>query len=75
MPSPALVLARAEALRTIRQQVANLLADGRLLDAVALVDQALLADVGDLSAEQIAHIRQARAEFARRRTLRGASGH
>ncbi|MDP9606330.1 UNVERIFIED_ORG: adenine-specific DNA methylase [Variovorax paradoxus] len=75
MPSPALVLARAEALRSIKHQVANLLADGRLLDAVELVDQALLTDIGDLSAEQIAHIRKARAEFARRRTLRGASGH
>ncbi|WP_206169395.1 HsdM family class I SAM-dependent methyltransferase [Variovorax gossypii] len=74
MPSPALVLARAEALRTIRQQVVNLLADGRLLDAVALVDQALLADVGDLSGLQIERIRQARAEFAHRRITRGASG-
>lgn len=74
MPSPGLVLARAAALRTIRQRVADLLADGRLLDAVEPVDRALLADLGDLSAEQLAHIRHARAEFARRRTLRGASG-
>lgn len=75
MPSPALVRTRAGALRAVKQQVANLLADGRLLDAVELVDRALLADIGDLSAGQIAHIRQARAEFMRRRTLRGASGH
>jgi len=75
MPSPALVRARADALRAVKQQVANLLADGRLLDAVELVDRALLVNIGDLSVEQIAHIRQARAEFMRRRTLRGASGH
>jgi len=75
MPSPALVRTRASALRAVKQQVANLLADGRLLDAVELVDQALLTDCDDLSAHQIAHIRQARAEFMRRRTLRGASGH
>jgi len=75
MPSPGLILARADALRSIKQQVASLLADGRLLDAVELVDQALLANLGDLSTKQLAHIRQARAEFAHRRTLRGASGH
>ena len=75
MPSPALVRTRASALRAVKQPVANLLADGRLLDAVELVDQALLTDIDDLSAQQIAHIRQARAEFMRRRTLRGASGH
>ena len=74
MPSHALILNRAHALRPIKQQVARLLRDGKLLDAVAIVDQALLIDAGGLSHEQIEHIRKAHAELARRRTTRSASG-
>lgn len=74
MPSPALILARADALRTIKQEVADLLGEGRLLDAVKIVDQALLVDCDELSAEPIDRIRQARAEFSQRRTVRAASG-
>lgn len=74
MPSPALILARADALRTIKQQVAELLGDGKLLDAVEIVDQVVLEGCGDLSAKQIELIRQARAELANRRTVRAASG-
>ncbi|KVR28112.1 methyltransferase [Burkholderia ubonensis] len=74
MPSPALILARAEALRTVKQQVADLLDDGKLLDAVEIVDQVVLKGCGDLSAKQIKQIRRARAELAHRRTVRAASG-
>jgi len=75
MPSPALILGCADALRAVRQQVADLLEDGNLLDAVKIVDQIVLVDCDDLSAGQIEHIRQARAEFFNRRTVRAASGH
>lgn len=74
MPSPALVSASAEALLTVKQQVAGLLDDGRLLDAVNIVDQVVLAGCGNLSAKQIERIREARAAFAHRRTVRAASG-
>lgn len=74
MPSPALILARAKALRAIKQQVADLLGHGRLLDAVKIVDKVVLVGCDELSAEQIERIRQARAEFSQRRTVRAASG-
>ncbi|WCM19787.1 SAM-dependent methyltransferase [Paraburkholderia bryophila] len=74
MPSPALILARADALRTIKQQVASLLGDGKLLDAVEVVDQVVLERCGDLSTKQVKHIRRARAALAHRRTARAASG-
>lgn len=74
MPSPALILSRADSLRRIKQQVADLLSDGRLLDAVKIVDQVVLADCAALSEKQLERIRQARADCANRRTVRGASG-
>jgi adenine-specific DNA-methyltransferase len=74
MPSPELVLARSAALRAIKQRVADFLKGGELLDAVAEVDQVVLAGGRDLSLGQIERIRQARAELARRRTVRAASG-
>lgn len=74
MPSPALILSRADSLRRIKQQVADLLSDGRLLDAVKIVDQVVLADCGALSEKQLERIRRARADCANRRTVRGASG-
>lgn len=74
MPSPSLILARADALRVIKQQVAVLLGDGKLLDAVEVVDQVVLDGCGDLSAKQIKRIRQARAELTHRRNVRATSG-
>lgn len=74
MPSPGLILARADALRTVKQQVTDLLSDGRLLDVVNIVDKVILAGCGDLKAKHIKQIRQARAELADRRTVRAASG-
>ncbi|WP_018441919.1 N-6 DNA methylase [Trinickia symbiotica] len=74
MPSPALILTRVDALRAIKQRVADLLSDGRLLDAVEIVDHVVLEGCDGLSANAIERIRQARAELAHRRTARAASG-
>ncbi|WP_186092974.1 HsdM family class I SAM-dependent methyltransferase [Burkholderia gladioli] len=74
MPSHALVLAHADALRDIKQQVADLLASGRLLSAVEMVDEVVLQGRGELTATKIKYIRQARSELAQRRTVRAASG-
>ncbi|MDP9932525.1 N-6 DNA methylase [Variovorax paradoxus] len=75
VPSPALILACAGALRAVKEQVASLLRAGKLLDAVEVVDNVVLVQYSKLSAKKIKHIRQARAEFAHRRTTRAASGH
>ncbi|NIF90649.1 N-6 DNA methylase [Burkholderia sp. Cy-637] len=74
MPSHALVLAHADALRDIKQQVADLLASGSLLSAVEMVDEIVLQGRGELTATKIKYIRQARSELAQRRTVRAASG-
>ena len=74
MPSPTLVAARAEALRTVREQVARKLQTGRLLEAVAMVDETLLVDAGRVNLGQLADVRAARAEMARRRMVRSQSG-
>lgn len=74
MPTPELVEKRAPALRKIRESVARKLQAGKLLDAVTMVDKALLIDSRTVSAKQIAHVREARAELARRRMVRSSSG-
>lgn len=74
MPAPALVSACANALRAAKRDVADLLAAGRLLDAVEIVDSIVLSNGTNLSEEEINMIRQARTELAQRRTTRGASG-
>ncbi|GIG36295.1 methyltransferase [Cellulomonas pakistanensis] len=74
MPSPALVEARAPELRAVRNVVARKLQAGKLLDAVAIVDSVLLVDAGHVTGEQMSHVREARAELARRRTVRASSG-
>jgi tRNA1(Val) A37 N6-methylase TrmN6 len=74
MPAPALVEARAFELRGIRSAVARKLQAGKLLDAVAMVDRVLLVDAGHVSGEQMSHVRDARAELARRRMARSTSG-
>ncbi|MDX1128369.1 N-6 DNA methylase [Sinorhizobium medicae] len=73
MPSPTLVASRADKLRNLKRSVAKLLDEGRLLDAVNIVDQVLLGD-GEVSATQMAAVRNARSELANRRNLRAASG-
>lgn len=64
VPAPELVAARAAPLRAVRRAVAGLLARGRLLDAVALVDDALALDT-DLES-----VRAARNSLASRRAVR-----
>lgn len=75
MPSPSLISAHAAALRAVKQQVAGLLDAGKLLDAVDVVDHALLINRGGLTVNRIEDVRRARAELSQRRTSRGASGH
>lgn len=75
MPAPSLVASRAIELRGLKPRVTRLLQGGRLLEAVDLVDRAMLLESDGSSASDIQHVRQARAELARRRTVRGASGH
>ncbi|WP_350308752.1 HsdM family class I SAM-dependent methyltransferase [Sanguibacter hominis] len=74
MPSPTLVAARAEALRAVRGAVGRRLQAGRLLEAVAMVDGALLVDEGRVSQSELADVRAARAEMARRREVRSQRG-
>jgi adenine-specific DNA-methyltransferase len=69
VPAPALVIECADALRPAKDKVADLLQQGRLLDAAQLVDQVFI-DANKVAARDIESIRQARAELARRRTLR-----
>ncbi|MGW6033436.1 N-6 DNA methylase [Gordonia terrae] len=74
MPAPALVTNRAPALRKIRPTVVRKLNSGNLLDAIEIVDKALLLDSRKVTAAQIRHARHAREQLAARRTRRGTSG-
>ncbi|WP_245958766.1 Eco57I restriction-modification methylase domain-containing protein [Microbacterium bovistercoris] len=74
MPHPELVASRAGALRALKPKISALLASGRLLDAVALVDQVLLCESGLVASDEIEHVRAAHADLVRRRTVRGGSG-
>ncbi len=74
MPAPGLVRLRAEALRGVRDEVARKLQAGRLMDAVHLVDKALLLDSGHLTPEEIERVRSAHEYLSRRRTSRGKRG-
>ncbi|WP_207844075.1 N-6 DNA methylase [Williamsia soli] len=74
MPAPSLVKSRAPALRKIRTAVTRKLKTGNLLEAVELVDQALLIDSRKVGTRQISHVRQARTDLAARRTTRANSG-
>ncbi|OII21326.1 methyltransferase [Frigoribacterium sp. MCBA15_019] len=74
MPSPAFVEKRANALRAVRAKVARALRSGGLMDAVELVDRALLLDAGTLSEEGIDLVRQAHQAMTARRVARAESG-
>lgn len=74
MPAPTLVRQRTEQLRKLKPKVTRLLAAGRLMEAVELVDGALLVEPGLVSVERLQQVRSARERLARRRARRGASG-
>lgn len=74
VPSFSLVESRAAELGRIKGRVTRLLGCGKLIEAVELVDHALLADCHDLSGEALQQVRNARAELFNRRTVRANSG-
>lgn len=72
VPTPATVAAAAANLRAVSPQVAAKLRNPRgLLDAVRLVDEALLIDHLQLRRPQVRALRDAHAELAARRAARG----
>lgn len=74
VPSSALIRARAKPLHMVKQLVADLLREGKLLGAVELVDRALLGEGGVLPSEEIERVRAARALLSSRREARSSSG-
>jgi adenine-specific DNA-methyltransferase len=74
MPSPTLVAQRAEALRRVKKRAVALLRKGRLLEAVKVVDGALMDECGELSKEKVRHLRSAHLMLSNRRNSRAASG-
>lgn len=73
VPSPELVRCNADALRRIRPAVAACLRDGRLLDAVSLIDDVLLLGSSTLSARGLRAVRCDHAALTARRAARGKS--
>lgn len=71
VPSPDLVRRNAAQLRGIRAEIAGLLREGRLLDAVAVVDEALLIDSSSLTRQQLRAVRRDHAGLTARRVARG----
>jgi len=70
MPTPALVEKHRDELTMLKPKVLGALRTGRLLDAVALVDNVLLADGLRLGKNSIAAIRHDHAALTARRTTR-----
>ena len=70
VPAPALVETAAEPLKGIRPQIVGLLRAGKLLDAVALVDDVLLVGELGLSPTQLGVLRDAHAALTARRMAR-----
>lgn len=70
VPSKALVETAAEALRAVRPQLGPALRGGDLLDAAALVDQALLVDGAGLKRRDLKLLREARTAMFERRAAR-----
>ena len=73
VPSPEVVESLRPQLLSVRRRAAAALAEGRLLEAVSLVDGVLLAAGLGLTAADATVIRQARELLAGRRTARGAA--
>lgn len=72
VPSKKSLSTASEALSALRPQVARALQRGRLLDAVKLVDDALLVGQLGFPRAQVKVLRQAHAELSARRSARGA---
>ncbi|WP_109505406.1 N-6 DNA methylase [Nocardioides speluncae] len=70
MPSPALVREHRDALRDLRPEVAAALHSGRLLEAVALVDELILVRGIGMGSKPIAVVRRDHAQLAARRAAR-----
>jgi adenine-specific DNA methylase len=71
MPSPALVAAAAPALRALRPRIGALLSAGRLSEATALVDAALLSEAAGVAPVELDLLVTARQVLADRRAARG----
>ncbi|VEG58188.1 methyltransferase small [Mycolicibacterium aurum] len=71
VPAPELVRRNAEQLRQIRPAVAARLREGRLLDAVALVDDVLLTATSTMTERALRAVRRDHASLTARRTARG----
>ncbi|MCB5273710.1 Modification methylase Eco57IB [Arthrobacter sp. SO5] len=74
MPSPRLIGDREDQLRGVKTKVGRLLEQGKLADAVHLVDEALLLSSGVISQGAVDTVREARKNMANRRVTRGRSG-
>ncbi len=72
VPSRESLLAASQVLSALRPHVAKALQSGRLLDAVRLVDDALLVGRLGIPQAQVEALRQAHANMSARRTARGA---
>jgi hypothetical protein len=70
IPSKALVQAAADHLRAVRPQLGPALRGGALLDAAALVDEALLVHGAGLSRKDLKLLRDARTAMFERRAAR-----
>jgi adenine-specific DNA methylase len=73
VPTKAALEAAQKDLSALRPQMAQALRNGRLLEAVRLVDDALLVHHLGLSRTMVKALREAHAELSTRRTARGAS--
>jgi adenine-specific DNA-methyltransferase len=73
VPTKAILESAQSALSALRPQLYSALRNGRLLDAVRLVDNALLVGELGLSRTKVKALREAHAELSSRRTARGAS--
>jgi adenine-specific DNA methylase len=73
VPTKAVLDSAQKALSALRPQMAQALRNGRLLEAVRLVDDALLVGQLGFSRIKVKALREAHAELSTRRTARGAS--
>ncbi len=71
VPSPELVRGNADQLRRARPAVAARLREGRLLDAVAIVDEVLLTATSTMTERALRAVRQDHASLTARRIARG----